>query len=399
MKRKKLNTCIALLLALFLISSNIVFAKNPIDYHDNTRNKEDSFIDQDTALSIGLLFVSALTKEQSWNESTQIEYVRPLYSYDNTINNYYIALVTEENKPSYVIVSANKEKPLITEFSDNSEITVKIAEDNLELFFISDIPEEERVYYDSLICATYPVRVSEAELEKFNSVDTYKTVADYLINFIRENNISLMQRSCGYGFISNPVTYLQNLHPDSFIYSGTEHAASGSYQDYYIGLNNGCVVYATTCILTRYLNGTKTFYEVLLTCKNVAETQNFAHMSGGEWNYYIQIGSTAQYVTECIFALGLSKSSMSSLFYSQARNELNNQRACILNIGYYNSTNIDHAVVAYSWIPYYITTGENNITQINFYKVLDGDINCFYQGTTRYACEDAITGFFVTKIY
>ncbi len=136
-----------------------------------------------------------------------------------------------------------------------------------------------------------------------------------------------------------------------------------------------------------------TYDSIVNTCKSVAQLQGYADPSSGTWNYYISIIDTALYVRACCMAVGLNKTVSNSILLSTVQTETQNDRPCLLNLGYYNSVNVDHTVTAIGWRTYNIIENDGFISNATFYKVIDGDCN-----TYRYLYSADITGFFVTKV-
>ena len=350
-------------------------------------------IDLDTAVSIGVIFVSNMTKNSDWNTSTQIDFVCPLYNYDGIVSNYYIELKTGDRDYSYVIVSADPRTPLITEYSDQTILSVKCNGSGGQIVPVKNYPKDKKIYYSTFICSDIPLAYCVSKEEVSNTAEEYFSFSEKIIRFIRTYNLYFSQSSCCYGFSHDPVTYIQTNYPSVqyWIYSNG-HTVIGTVENYHINEWNACVVYSTAAII-KYYKSYLLYSAIVSTCEAVARNNGYASNATGTWNYRIQVGSTENYVNDCLSYYGITdKNALSFLLLSGAKNEINNNRPCILNIGFYNSINIDHAVTAIGWNSYLINSENHPI--ITFYKVKDGDCN-----SDRYVCDDAITGVFVTKIY
>jgi hypothetical protein len=169
------------------------------NYNDNL------YIDEDIALTIGIIFVANTINEYAWSESTQIDFIRPLYDCDDSISHYYIGLQTENNT-SYVIVSTNMENFLITEFSDCGQLSVRHQSASADSTLIKDISEGSKIYYNSFLCSDIPIQ-NKKDVTKNIESDTAKTnkmMSENLVYIIRRDGISLRDR-CGHGFLTDPI--------------------------------------------------------------------------------------------------------------------------------------------------------------------------------------------------
>ncbi len=350
----------------------------------------DTLIDQDTAITIGIIFVANLLKDMNWDDNTQIDEVIPLYNAEVEITYYYVGLKNSNGeKNGYVVVSTNMNEPLIAEFSDEEDLPVKGELLSEEGFLpIREVPEGVRIYYDSLRCADEPIEPLKTtdEIEMSNSPEDYYYIAQTIVNDIRDQGLSL---ATGRGFITNPVTYITNNY-SGYTYSLTSsHTVSGTFNGYEINDNQGCVVYGTAAILRYYLGNSYSYSTVVNKCKSIAVANNYATTS----NYYISNTNTVPFVKKCINYYSLGKTASNTLL-SYARTEINNDRPCLINIAYSNQYS-DHAVSAFGYKRYKIIRTSNNQSRtLTFYKVKDGFVT-----TTRYACDDSIVGVYVTKIY
>lgn len=389
---KIMKKILVVVISLALLETN-VFADNNVIFEKNNRIE----IDENAALTIGLLFVVDMLDEYKWDETTQIDLVRPMYNAREEMAYYYISLLTQKQIRSYIVVSADSEKPLIAEFSDNSVLSVRMKNNDEaeEVKPIIEVSSDIRLYYDSFTCANAPLDTERNE----NGPErkrVYRDITEKVLNFITQNEIQLIN-SCGYGFLENPITYLQSKYPSNYsisVYSA--NTVSNGVYSYTIPTSmwNGCVVCGTACILKRYAPTGTSYSEIFDTCKSVAEDYGYATYTGGQWNYYIQLGQTANYVNKCIDELGYNKTAASTLLLSQAKTEIDNNRPCLLNIGFYGGVNVDHTVVAYGYRIYNVTYGSAVNTFFCFYVIKDGDCTGL-----RYACDESITFCFVTKVY
>ena len=87
---------VLLMMIIVLASFSFSFADNG-EYMDKSNTDQD-IINQDTAVTIGMIFVTNLIKEMDWDENTQIDKVIPLHSFEGDISYYYIGLKKVEIK-------------------------------------------------------------------------------------------------------------------------------------------------------------------------------------------------------------------------------------------------------------------------------------------------------------
>lgn len=362
------------------------------------RGSED--MNEDVAAIAAILFVIDSLDDYSWDESTQITSVRALYGTQEEIKAYHVGLMTNE-QPGYIVVSADPHGPLIVEYSDTKELAIKYYnEQDQSVVPITEVSEKEILYYSPLYCTNVKSENENLEEQPYDEkrANQYKTAFDDLISFIWTNNLSLLDRSCDYHFIADPVTFLQ-----SYYSSGTYSAVStvtvsdsGLLKTYHIIETNACAVYGVAAILAYYIGGPSYFNSVLNTCIDVAQSNpNYAYYDYyyQHWNYYINFGYVAPFANSCIEACNLNKYSYSSLLISKARTEISNGRPCLINIQYHNGYNVDHTVVAYQWKSYLIQIGYEEAFLSYFYRVKDGDCS-----TDRYVAQDAIVLASVTVI-
>jgi len=382
---KKKNTMIISLFLCLVIMSTSTQAANIMK---NEVEGEVLFIDEDIALTVGLLFVAESLKESSWKTTTQIRRIVPLYDTLDNIAHYYIELFTDESK-SYVIVSTDMEGPLITEFSDNGELFVE-TNDNARNP-ISELSEGQKIYYNAFRCSLHPIDEEvKCDISK-EEAKAFRQNAEKCIYFIRKNHITLKQAGCYYGFIDDPVVFIQNAFSYYSIGYCSEHLILNYsvIPNYSIQLNDGCFVYATAAILKYYLSDSYAY--LLIVCRHVAQSQGYATVINGEWNYYIDNLDTVPYVNDCLSAVGLNKSASYALL-SAAKNEIDNNRPCLLNIGYYASVHVDHTVTAIGYRTYHLT-GSGATMDVTFYRVKDGDCS-----GDRFLYSAQIFGVYVTKV-
>lgn len=78
-------------MSLFL-SVTIVFVTSLLSYaYAEESEMKEREIDQDTAVTVGMIFVANATPAMRWNDNTQIEQVIPLY--DSTMTGVYVTRV------------------------------------------------------------------------------------------------------------------------------------------------------------------------------------------------------------------------------------------------------------------------------------------------------------------
>ena len=291
-----------------------------------------------------------------------------------------------------MVVSANIDRPLITEYSDNEDLHVKSESLSDEgVLDIRNVPEGTTIYYDALRCADEPIKPMEVPdgIETSMSPDEYREDAIAFISNIRSQGLSLTSSR---SYISSPVTYIQN-HYSGYTYTRVSYKNISGVPAYYINATNACVEYGTAAILKYYLGSSYSYNTIANRCKSIAVSSNYATTS----NYYIQNGMTSTFVRECINYYALGKTASSTLVLSKAIIEINNNRPCLLNIASSNPYS-DHAVTAYGYAVYNLTrTSDNYQKSITFYKLRDGYTS--NNSTNRYVCNDSITGVYVTKVY
>lgn len=384
--KKKISVIISLFLCLVVVSTSTQAA----NISKNEVGDEALFVDEDIALTIGLLFVAESLSESSWKTTTQIRRIVPLYDNSDIITHYYIELLTDESK-SYVIVSTDMEGPLITEFSDNGELFVE-NNDNARNP-ISELLEGQKLYYNAFRCSLHAIdKEIKYDISK-EEANIFRRNAEACIYFIRKNHITLKQAGCYYGFIDNPVVFIQNAFSYYSISYYSEHLVLNYsvIPNYDIQLDDGCFVYATAAILNYYLSSYS--YDYLVdVCRSVAESQGYVTGINGIGNYYISNLDTVPYVNDCLSAVNLSKNA-SYAFLSAAKTEINNNRPCLLNIGYYASVHVDHTVTAIGYRTYYLVGSGGATMDVTFYRVKDGDCS-----GDRFLYAAQILGVYVVKV-
>ncbi len=378
-------------MSLFL-SVTIVFVTSLLSYaYAEESEMKESEIDQDTAVTVGMIFVANATPAMRWNDNTQIEQVIPLYDSTDSVAYYYIGLNTDNEQTGYVVVSANMEEPLIAEFSDDEDLPVEydmwLRKKHVPL---REVKDGEKIYYSLSGCSNKAIESNETFCSSItpDMRDEFYSIAFSMVEGIKEQGIVLVNAKSG-NYINNPVTYI-NENYSGYTYSLTaSHTVSGTFPGYVMSGNNSCVEHGTAALLKYYLGSTYTYDTIANQCKSIAVTNGYATTN----NYYIPTGLTKTFVQDCFYYYGFSKIASSTPVLSAAITEINNNRPCLLNIltcpQYY-----DHAVSAFGYSMYILTrTSDGHSISLTFYKIKDA-----FSFGDRYVCNSTMTGVYVTRV-
>lgn len=404
MKKRAIILVVAIIM---LMSQSLIYAQERCDSVFLTENRKEYAIDEDIAVTIALIFALKTKDCFSWNDTTRIEQVLPLYDCKEFISHYYIGLKTDDLVSGYIIVSADKRRPLITEFADKGQKCVSISDS----FKNDSVPILEyvhnKIYYSAPLCSDTPVKQLPLHNDdELISESMYVSIANDIIDLINNNNLTYSYM-CYYGFDSAPLTYLQYYYA-GYTYNYLDmHIVTNSQNlhTYKITIWNGCVVNATAAVIGYYLPSLDFDNDILPVCINVAQdpNHNFAHYqntgNGWEWNYNIQIGWTDSYVQCCLNEFSLSKTALSIPALGHAKSEITDNRPCLINIAYYNNALVNHTVVGYQWISFLLTNGnDEDALLLHFYRIKDGDCVPVNNEPDKYICSESITGAFVTHV-
>lgn len=348
--------------------------------------EETEIVDADIAATIAMLFVIANMEKTAWGEVTNISNIVPLYNNDDKINAYCVNLETNGKSTGYIVISTDLNMPLIQEYSDTEIAFVDTTEEN---------GEYPRTYYYGPM--KYSLSKEDIEFTSLasdtNDTDSYNyEKTENFIKMLRSTGVLSISANTRSTMISDPITYLRGKYPNSqFTLDDSASIGSNSIYGYVIAEWNACTVYATAAIVHYYCYW-YSYQEVVSDCLRIARERGYASYDEdqGEWNYYIQLGDTEDFVQECLNYYEYYATANSSLLTENvARNEINNGRPVLLNIAISEQYS-DHTVTAFAWEDYLVSHYDLLIT---FFGVKDG-----YTAGTRYVCWSVGEVSFATKV-
>lgn len=357
-------------------------------------------VDVEVAATIAMLFVRANLDGTTWDKTTNIDSIIPLYNNEDEINGYCINLVTQQSETGYVVVSTNLYESLIQEYSDTAAVLVDEMLDNTTKTTINEAKRTaDRIYYYGPLfysTAKQDVNTDNNTKNTENYENNYQFACSYISELRETGLLPLVATFSANVIITDPITYLNNLYPNATITNvDWYNIGDSSIYGYIINDYMACGVYGTAAIIKYYEGGTYSYSDIVDACKTIARLNGYASQDeeSGEWNYYIALGSMAPYVQLCINAFSLSKTASSSLLsWSTGTSEISNDRPVLLNI-WYSEQYDDHTVTAYAWTRFSVLSG--GLTEIiRFFKVKDG-----YAAGSRYVNYETVTGSYITKVY